>query len=207
VNFTGFTGSKLERPNFKSLYAMAAVRLGELFRIEDYTGYAGTGRQREATTIMQKVKTIQVKGKSFDVTLSDKSEFQVTYDAEVVAAESLKSLTTKLSARISREKRVNIPVAYWDKDSWSEEPGQLRMGVIIGIHGGNNNLLVKWDGAKASEQFPAFSAEFVDPKQAKELKRLGEALDKAGKVFENFKKKHSFNGWERVHQLLGESTD
>ena len=153
---------------------------------------------------VQKVKTIQVKGKSFDLTLTDEGEFQTNYQDEAVKAESVKSLVSLLATRISREKRVNIRVAYWEKDSWSDEPGRLRTGAIIGIHGGNNNLLVKWDGAKGSEQVD-HNAGFVDPKHAPELKRLGEALDRAQRAFRDFKAKHSFNGWECVRELLKET--
>ncbi len=153
---------------------------------------------------MQKFKTIVVKGKSFAVDLTGEGHFQTTYNDEAVSAESLKSLTFKLTARISQEGRVNIRIAYWEKDSWSDEPGKLVTGSIIGIHGGNNNLLVKWDGDKSSEQCHP-NADFIDPKHADELMRLGQALDKAKNTFDRFKKKHSFNGLKRVRELLNDT--
>jgi hypothetical protein len=154
---------------------------------------------------MQKVKTIQVKGKAFDLTLTSEGEFQTNYKDEAVKAESVKRLVSLLANRISREQRVNIRIAYWEKDSWNDKPGRLRMGAIIGIHGGNGNLLVKWDGVKGSEQFGGNTNAFIDPKQAKELERLGETLDKAQKALDDFKKKHSFNAWECVRALLKET--
>jgi hypothetical protein len=150
-----------------------------------------------------KVKTIEVKGRSFDLTLNREGEFCTEYKGEQVSAESVKSLSSKLLLRINREQRVSIPFAYWESNSWDDKPGHIRTGAIVGIHGGNNNLLVKFDDAKTSEQF-SYSNEFVEPDKGPELARLGNALNAAQKAFSDFKDEHCFNARDKVKDALGE---
>jgi hypothetical protein len=148
---------------------------------------------------------IEVKGKKFDVQISDTGEFVAEYEHDQVRAESLKQLTEKLASRIARSKRVSIPICMWEKESWSDKPGKIRTGVIIGIHGSNDNILVKFDDQPKSEQIGY--GNFFDPKDAKELKRLSETLTAAEDAFEKFKKKHAIDAREKVRKALGQTGD
>lgn len=151
---------------------------------------------------MQKLKTIEVKGKKFPVSINEDGRFFAAIDDEQVSAESLKELTDKLASRIARRKRVNIPFCWWDDSNWRDD-GQVRTGVIIGIHGSNDNLLVKFDGETKSEQMS--SHRLTDPTKAKELKELGDAQKRANKAFRDFLKKYEFDGRAKVREALGET--
>ena len=150
---------------------------------------------------MTKLKQIEVKGKKFHIFVNDEGKFFSDFDGDQVSAESLKQLTDKLGSRIKHSQRVSIPICMWEKESWSDRPGKIRTGVILGIHGSNNNILVKFDDEPKSEQVGY--GDFFDPKHANELKRLAEALNDADQAFENFKKKHEIDAREKVRELLG----
>jgi len=148
---------------------------------------------------------IEVKGKKFAVQISDKGEFFAEFEGDQVRADSLKQLTNKLAERIARSKRVSIPICMWEKESWNDKPGKIRTGTIIGIHGSNDNILVKFDDEERSQQISY--GDFFDPKDAAELKRLSQAYNDAETAFENFKKKHEINAHEKVREALGQTGD
>lgn len=154
---------------------------------------------------MTKLKQIDVKGKKFHIFVNDEGSFFADFDGDQVRAESLKQLTDKLASRIKHSKRVSIPICIWEKESWSDKPGKIRTGTILGIHGSNNNILVKFDDEPKSEQC-GYDV-FFDPKDATELKRLAEALNAAETAFENFKEKHEIDAREKVRELLGPEND
>jgi hypothetical protein len=152
----------------------------------------------------QKLKTIEVKGKRFDVTVNIEGTFSTEFESDHVGSDSLNGLISQLQTRMARQKRVNIPFCCWDDDRWYDKPGKLRTGVILGMHGGNSNLLVKFDDEKKSEQCTS-SYTFVDPAKAEQLQVLAKALDAARSAFDAFKKKHRFDGRAKVLKALGET--
>lgn len=152
---------------------------------------------------MQKLKKIDVKGKKFDVCVNDEGNFFADFDYEQVSAESLKQLTDKLASRITRTKRVNIPFCMWQQQSWTDEPGKVRTGIIFGIHGSNGNLLVKYDDEKGSEQVSY--GDFFDPSDTGELKRLAEAVQAAERAFSKFKDEHEIDAKTKVREMLGDT--
>jgi hypothetical protein len=157
---------------------------------------------------LQKLKVIEVKGKKFEVSLSDESALFVTeFEGEQIRSESLKGMISTLQTRMARQKRVNVPFCLWKSDSWSNKPGEVLTGVLVGIHGGNQNLLVKYDGELKVEQFSRNVSQLIDLKKAKQLQQVGDALDAAQKAFDDFIEKNSFNGRDRVREALGEKPE
>jgi hypothetical protein len=155
--------------------------------------------------MLRELRKIDVKGKKFQVSISDEGKFFAEYEREQISAESLKQLTEKLADRIKKSKRVSIPICMWEKESWNDKPGKIRTGVILGIHGSNDNILVKFDDEPKSEQVSY--GDFFDPKDADELKRLSETLNDAETAFQNFKKKHEIDAEEKVREALGETPE
>jgi len=154
---------------------------------------------------MTNLRQIDVKGKKFQVSISDEGNFFAEYEHEQISAVSLKQLTDKLASRIKRSKRVAIPICMWQNESWSDRPGRIRTGTIIGIHGSNNNLLVKFDDEKTSEQVGY--GDFFDPSDAAKLKTLAEALNAAEAAFDEFKKEHEIDAKAKVREALGDTGD
>jgi len=155
--------------------------------------------------MLREFKKIDVKGKKFQTSISDEGEFFAEYDHEQIRAESLKQLTSKLASRIKKSKRVAIPICMWEKESWNDEPGKIRTGTIIGIHGSNDNILVKFDDEQKSEQISY--GDFFDPADADELKRLAEAVNDADQAFDEFKKRREIDAKEKVREALGDTGD
>lgn len=155
--------------------------------------------------MLRDLKKIDVKGKKFQVSIDDEGKFFAEYEHEQISAESLKQLTDKLASRIARSKRVNIPFCMWEKESWNDKPGKVRTGVILGIHGSNDNILVKFDDESKSEQLG--HGDFFEPADAAELKRLSEALNAAEESFNEFKKRHEIDAKAKVREALGETGD
>lgn len=154
---------------------------------------------------LKNFRDVEVKGKTFHCSVSDEGEFFADFDGEQVRAESLKQLTEKLAERIKKSKRVNIPFCLWESASWRDDgPGHLRTGVILGIHGSNDNILAKFDDEARSQQLSRGSG-FFEPSAGEELKRLEQAAADAQNALESFKKKHQFNAHERVCEILGKT--
>jgi hypothetical protein len=151
---------------------------------------------------LTKLKKIEVKGKKFEISINEEGQFFAEFDNEQLRAESLKQLIDKIASRISRSKRVAIPICMWEKESWNDKPGKIRTGTIVGIHGSNNNILVKFDDEAKSQQVGY--GDFFDPKDADELTRLSETLTAAEKAFEEFKKGHEIDARAKVSEALDE---
>ncbi len=154
---------------------------------------------------LTKLRTIDVKGKKFDVSISLEGKFFAEFEREQISADSLKQLTDKLASRIKKSKRVAIPICMWEKESWNDKPGRIRTGTIIGIHASNDNILVKFDDETKSEQISY--GDFFDPKDADELKRLSQALNDAETAFDEFKKEHEIDAKAKVREALGVTGD
>lgn len=155
--------------------------------------------------MLRELKSVDVKGKKFQVSISDEGKFFAEYDHEQISAESLKQLTDKLASRIKRSKRVGIPICMWEKQSWNDKPGKIRSGTIIGIHGRNDNILVKFDDEAKSTQVSY--GDFFDPADAAELKRVAEALNSAEQAFYAFRKQHAIDVKGKVREALDEIGD
>lgn len=152
---------------------------------------------------MIKLKTIDVKGKKFDVEVNEDGHFFADFDGERVKGLSIDLLTHTLLRRMSLKKKIAIPFCIWKSDRWDNRGGKLAKGVITGIYGSNGNLLVKFDGAKAGEQYSTWgNTRFFNLSSGAELERLNLAVQKATAELEAFEKKHGWNPDKQAKETL-----
>lgn len=150
-----------------------------------------------------KVSTIEIKGRKFDIDVNGEGRFMAKFDGDNVWADSLKQLKETLQRRMSlTSAKLNIPFVRWEEDHWGDKGG-LKFGAIVGIHGGNNNMLIKWKGEKTTEQDRSWGAkDYIDSTVAEELKRLALAKLAAEKEFKDFVENNSFDPRDAVRNVL-----
>lgn len=132
---------------------------------------------------------IRVKGQEFEVGTDDGTRLRTSVDGFEVTAHTLVELSANVNKVITRPK-VNIPVMRLTAPgSWKNKTGKFtyNTGKLTGIHAGNGNMLVHWDGQKAGEQ--AYGNEVYEPfteDEKAKLQRLWEAQEKATREYEKF---------------------
>jgi hypothetical protein len=131
----------------------------------------------------QRVATMTLRGKEYPVMLrlythGDRPPSSIfvlegvkkgRYGHEVTA-DTLEALYNEgMAATKTANVKVSIPIMQidWTRTRWSDRaPGKeriFRSGTIIGRHGGNENLLVKWDGVGGpAQQITRFDSGFGD---------------------------------------------
>lgn len=135
-----------------------------------------------------KFDTIKIRGIEFEINIDKDGKFYAEVDGSMVRAGTLDALKRKLNG--ATRKQVSIPFVYWDNDGWDNRPGKLVHAVCVGIHVGNDNLLVKI-GKEPTTQLRGYrgSDHYFDPKDADELKRLQDARALANKALEQFRER------------------
>jgi hypothetical protein len=81
------------------------------------------------------------------------------------------------------------------------EHGMPVAGVIIGIHSGNGNLLLRMNGKKGTEQVQSWHSEtflLLTPTDIVKHGELSAAVRAAQKALDFFEKDHAFDGKEAV---------
>lgn len=144
-----------------------------------------------------KLKTIEVRGRKIDVHIDGSGEFAAEYNGQELAAANLNVLVEKLE-RAVKSAKVSIPFIQWDGE-------KLRHGTATGIHYGNGNLLIKWDGEKGIEQVYGIH-DALHPNLANEYAELCDAVEDAEKRRKAFEDEHGFDDLkERVKAKLADA--
>jgi hypothetical protein len=129
--------------------------------------------------------TIKVKGIDYKVSVDKTGIFWTTLNGSQITAKNLDALRDKIARTI---KPVSIPVVTISDDWWDDEQGEIIDYTITGIHGGNNNIMVKKKGHKDASQL---RATFYNPGiDRKKLKELRAAKTKANNDYDAFLEKH-----------------
>jgi hypothetical protein len=149
-----------------------------------------------------KVETIR--GVEYEISLTGAGIFTVEVDGDDITATTYEALRKKLMA--INKKKIAIPFVYWDKDA-----EKIARGVVVGIHAGNNNVLVKQDGRQNVEQLRSWFGRnrYFAPGVAAKLRELNKALMKAEKDLESFSEKNALDLGELATKALstGKDTD
>src|SRR5579883_3277272 len=102
-------------------------------------------------------QTINVNGTDVVWQLDDNGIFRATFDDEEFENPTLKGLADKLRAH-TKKKPMAIPVVRFEEHY---AKALLRHGTVVGRHSGNRNILVRWDGDCANEQFRSYSGKLL----------------------------------------------
>lgn len=141
-----------------------------------------------------KLTTIEIRSKKIDIEVASDGEFSAEFNGQRMKGVTVAALREKLE-RAVKSAKVSIPFLQWDGE-------QLRRGACTGIHYGNSNLLIKWDGVKGVEQVWGLDGA-IDPKHLAEYQVLCDAAAAAEANRKRFEEKHGFgNMKERVRKEL-----
>lgn len=103
---------------------------------------------------MAKLETITVGGVDIDVFIKTGGIFTARFRDIEYEAPSLEQLKRQLQA--AGKIKLEIPfTSVHEGDRWasrSEKKPHVKHGIAIGRHAGNRNVLVRYEGAKSSEQ-------------------------------------------------------
>lgn len=135
------------------------------------------------------VVTENIKGQNFAIHLNGDGVFFTEYQGEQYKAPTLKALRNRIRTIISGTQKLNILFTAVGHSWWSD--AKLLHGVIVGVHDGNNNLLVKYEGRAKTEQESRSSDKFMrrfTAAETAEHNKLNKAVTAAEKALEKFKK-------------------
>lgn len=153
-----------------------------------------------------KLTTIEVKGKKFEVNVSDQGKFSFHDDGQEFTASSLDDLKEIANKHLRRKAtKVSIPVAFWEK-GFSFMAGSIICGEITGIHGSNGNFLLKGKNGR-TEQVHNYSHYFVPPEKAKEYETLQIAAFEAQRAVSKFEKDNALNIKELVEAAYNKAEE
>lgn len=145
-----------------------------------------------------KFTSIKVRGQNIDLFVNNVGKFSAVYKGEDYEAPSIDQLTKKLNN--ATKKPISIPFYRW------HETKGLQHGVIVGVHAGNRNVMIKLDGDKSIEQDRGWygngflSMTLTEAKQYTELKRQVTEIEN---LLEEFEGAHKFHGREAAEKALG----
>lgn len=130
-----------------------------------------------------RVTTVEIRGRDFEVFVSQSGEFFANYDEGQIKAPSLEELRGRLM-KATKAIKVNVPFVVW-KD------GKIRRGTCTGKHATNRNYLVRWNGEAKAEQVASWDFNnSVDPAHADEFERLCNAAAAATEAAQTFANAH-----------------
>ena len=149
-----------------------------------------------------KFSATHIRGQKIDLYIDGDGKFSAEYDGEEYYAPSLEALTKKLNR--ATKKPLSIPFYRWEQE-YGAKAGKLRHGMIVGLHAANNNVLVKFDGEKGSEQDRAWSnSSFLKltPDEATKYESMRKAYSALGEQIEEFEESHKFSGRKAAEEAI-----
>lgn len=163
-----------------------------------------------------KLKTITIREKQFDIYVTENGRFYTQLepkagysdDSNTIEATSILDLSKKIESTLKLKQKLNIRFVRWETGDYRESKDKLKRGTVIGVHGGNQNLLVQWDGEKSSEQDRSWGNEMylrLDAIEEKEYVLLKKNLKALEARIEKFEQKHAIDMKSEVAKIQKES--
>jgi hypothetical protein len=148
-----------------------------------------------------KYSTENIRGIDYEIEVDHRGQFICKADGDDLEDVTFEGLKKKLMEHSrTKQKNINIPFIFWSDDFGHEE--KIQRGICVGLHAGNNNLLVKL-GSGGVQQLASWRCEKVfAPERMEELKRLRKNLKKAQGDLEKFTDQHSLNLRAMILKLL-----
>jgi hypothetical protein len=150
-----------------------------------------------------KLTTEKIRGIEYEIEVDGHGNFFSVVDGQRLTATTFEILKKKMVEHTrARQANVKIPFIYWD-DGWGEDKGKIVKGTCIGIHAGNNNLIVRI--GSETKQMGGYRGETMfAPEHEAELTRLQLQMKKAERELYNFKETKSLDLKAMVIKQIGE---
>jgi len=134
-----------------------------------------------------------IRGIKYQIEITSTGEFYVEVDGDRISGPTLEIVKRKLSDHVkAMAGSISIPFVYWRPaewdDKWDDKKPCLVKAECVGIHAGNDNLLIKQEGGKVQQMSHYHRVRAFDPKHAAKLTELGTAKHNAIKAFDDFNK-------------------
>jgi hypothetical protein len=147
-----------------------------------------------------KLRTIEIRSRKIDVEVDGSGEFSAEYNGQEIHATTLDLLKEKLDRAVKADKIEPIRFIYFDGE-------KLKRGACTGIHVGNGNILIKWEGEKGVEQEYSMRG-CLDPERYAEYKKLCDAVIEAEQIRSSYQSHYGFDDLkERVKTAINAVVD
>jgi len=160
-----------------------------------------------------KVKTLDVDGEEVDIFVDgDDGRFHGRLDGVDIYQTSLKALEAKLREQSRQKRRLNVEGTLLDtRWSSSQDVPSFEDIVIIGKHGGNDNLLYRGSKEKGTRQMRRFGdgdlmRRLTEGERAA-WRKLCAASKAADRAKENWKKTHKLDVNKAIREQLGKAEE
>jgi hypothetical protein len=145
-----------------------------------------------------KLDIYRVRGVDYQIEISTSGKFLCDVDGERIEAPTLDALKGKIND-YGKIKLKNVAIPYITYENG--DGGEIIHGICTGIHSGNNNLLVRENGATTSSQESWGEAKF-HPKHADKVRELRRAIVKAKNDLEEYIEKHELDLKAMIRELI-----
>jgi hypothetical protein len=131
-----------------------------------------------------------IAGRKVEYGVDEKGIFKARYNGENYEHVTLAGLKSALERQMKKAP-LKIPVVKIEYLHY-DKPG-ITKGVIVGVHSGNRNLLIKWDDEDHVEQHRDFRELLVASVDLKKLRTLRQSKRKAEEALDAFLQKNRFD--------------
>lgn len=150
-----------------------------------------------------RLKDIDVRGKSVTVWVTADGGFKAEAEPDVwVHSSTLEDLVKKVQDATRETSKLNIEFWRWDD-------GELKRGVIFGLHAGSRNIRVKLGDKRAEQEYPWESGDGkylkLDEYQRETYTQLCRDVDRAEAAKKDYERSNSFNAVKAVQVALGKA--
>lgn len=122
----------------------------------------------------------------------DSGQFKSTWNGEKFESLTLKGLKDQLTRQLKKNP-LAVPIIKVETDHRDDKQNFIK-GVVVGVHSGNRNLLVRWDGYGHADQERPFRREFLKANSdLKKLRQLYAGVKKAQKAYYEFLEANEFD--------------
>jgi hypothetical protein len=158
-----------------------------------------------------KFSDVDIRGQKFEIGVDVDGQFTTVLEGETIHAPTLAVLKDRLMKATNPKRRpISIPFYYWEEESWDSSAGKLKHGVIVGIHGSNDNLLIRWDKEKQTEQMSGYrhsgdNLMRLTETEAKHYLKLRANLQEVQKALESFTMSHTFDARQETKDAIAKA--
>lgn len=151
-----------------------------------------------------KYTTEKIRGINFEIEIDPGGLFFCKVDGDTISDVTLDGLKKKLMEHSrTKQKGISIPFVMWQEGDYDAEKGKVVKGVCVGVHAGNDNLMVRLGGG-AIEQFSHWrgNTKVFPPECADKLKELRQAHIRTKKELDEFTVENNLNLRELVAKAM-----